>query len=242
MLSVNAKKEMSREKAVTVVPELRSEAGFVARKGFSVTAGEKKTLDNYLAGAVKLMGGKTKSEAKRIAKEYVGSANRFGIGLESVQLKKEELKKAASEYGLKEKVNYASDADVSGISDTVSLGVGAVAASMLAPIAAADPEKLAITLAAGALAYTAVKAVKVAAAGMSESKTPEQEKKAAGYADVKHAQLALKLLKKEIEAPIKAAEKAKYKEDVAALYAVGYGQPSGGLVGTAVLRNQKGGR
>lgn len=67
--------------------------------------------------------------------------------------------------------------------------------------------------------------------------TPE-EKKIAGYADAKHALLALKILKKEIEAPAKATEKAKYKEDVAKLFVAGYGQPGGGVL----IKNCRNGR
>ena len=78
------------------------------------------------------------------------------------------------------------------------------------------------------------------AAEMSASKTPEEKKSARDYANVKHAQLALKMLKKEIEAPIKAAEKAKRKEEVAQLFAAGYGQPQfGGAVPEAIAEAEE---
>ena len=95
---------------------------------------------------------------------------------------------------------------------------------------------------AAAATYTAVKGGKILAAELSASKTPNEEKQAQDYANVKHAQLALKLLKKEVEAPIKAAEKAKRKEEINKLFAAGYGQPSGGLVQAAMLNKQKTGR
>ena len=196
---------------------------------------DSKLLGAYLAGAVSLTAGKTKAEAEKLIKGYHQQTDMQAFksspkALDMVQDQEKSLKDQASSYGLKTKLNYASDADVAGVSDVVSFGMAAVATSMLAPIAAADPQVLSATVLTAAAAYTVVKGAKNAAAAVSESKTPEQKKQAAEYASVKHAQLALKLLKKEIEAPLKAAEKAKYKEDVAKLFAAGYGQPGGGMV------------
>ena len=195
----------------------------------------RKMLRAYLNGAVQLSSGKSKAEAKKVIQDYYQQADIQALkdspdALKVVEAKEKNLQEKASSFGLRAKVNYASDADVSDISDVISMGVGAVATSMLAPIAAADPQALSATILTAAAAYTVTKAAKTAAAELSASKTPDQKKQAREYATVKHAQLALKLLKKEIEAPLKAAEKAKYKEDVAKLFAAGYGQPSGGLV------------
>ena len=195
----------------------------------------RKMLRAYLNGAVQLSSGKSKAEAKKVIQDYYQQADIQALkdspdALKVVEAKEKNLQEKASSFGLRAKVNYASDADVSDISDVISMGVGAVATSMLAPIAAADPQALSATILTAAAAYTVTKAAKTAAAELSASKTPDQKKQAREYATVKHAQLALKLLKKEIEAPLKAAEKAKYKEDVAKLFAAGYGQPSGGMV------------
>ncbi|MBP3403335.1 MAG: hypothetical protein J6L82_05440 [Alphaproteobacteria bacterium] len=195
----------------------------------------RKMLRAYLNGAVQLSSGKSKAEAKKVIQDYYQQADIQALkdspdALKVVEAKEKNLQEKASSFGLRAKVNYASDADVSDISDVVSMGVGAVATSMLAPIAAADPQALSATILTAVAAYTVTKAAKTAAAELSASKTPDQKKQAREYATVKHAQLALKLLKKEIEAPLKAAEKAEYKEDVAKLFAAGYGQPSGGLV------------
>ncbi|MGN1079862.1 MAG: hypothetical protein ACI4TE_06785 [Alphaproteobacteria bacterium] len=195
----------------------------------------RKMLRAYLNEAVRLTSGKSKAEAKKILQDYHQQADTQALksspdALKVVEAKEKSLKEKASSFGLKTKINYASDADISDISDVISMGVGAVATSMLAPIAAADPQALSAAILTAATAYTVTKAAKNAAAELSASKTPEQKKQAREYATVKHAQLALKLLKKEIEAPLKAAEKAKYKEDIAKLFAAGYGQPSGGLV------------
>lgn len=197
--------------------------------------GARKMLRAYLNGAVQLSSGKSKAEAKKVIQDYYQQADIQALkdspdALKIIEAKEKNLQEKASSFGLRTKVNYASDADVSDISDVISMGVGAVATSMLAPIAAADPQALSATILTAAAAYTVTKAAKTAAAELSASKTPDQKKQAREYATVKHAQLALKLLKKEIEAPLKAAEKAKYKEDVAKLFAAGYGQPNGGMV------------
>ena len=195
----------------------------------------RKLLRSYLNGALKLSSGKSKAKAKEAIQEYHQQADTQALkaapdALKVIEEKEKNLKDRAASFGLREKVNYASDADVADLSDVVSMGVGAVATSMLAPVTAADPQALSATILAAAAAYTVTKATKAVAAELSASKTPDQKRQARDYASVKHAQLALKLLKKEIEAPLKAAEKEKYKEEIANLFAAGYGQPSGGLV------------
>lgn len=207
----------------------------------------KDLLLSYLDGAVALTVGKSKAESKRLIEEYHKNADKKALteasdALNVINAEKDQLKDRASSYGLKTKTNYASDADIADVSDTVAFGMVGIAASMLAPIAANDPNALSATMLAAAATYTAVKGGKILAAELSASKTPNEEKQAQDYANVKHAQLALKLLKKEVEAPIKAAEKAKRKEEINKLFAAGYGQPSGGLVQAAMLNKQKTGR
>ena len=206
-----------------------------------------KLLSSYLERAVALTSGKSKSEAKRLIAEYHKDADKKSLmqapdALKTVKAKEADLKDRAAEFGFKTKLNYVSDADIPNVSDVVAGGMAAVATVSLASVVAADPSTLGATLFMATTAYMTAKAGKLMAAEISASKTPEQKKSAQDYADVKHAQLALKLLKKEIEAPIKAAEKAKYKDEVNKLFAAGYGQPSGGLVQAAMLKNQKAGR
>lgn len=206
-----------------------------------------KLLASYLEGAVALTSGKTKAEAKRLVAEYHKNADKQALAqspdaLAVIKDKEKALKDKTSEFGLKTKLNYASDADIPNVSDVIASGMAAVATVSLAPIVSADHSTLGATLFVATAAYMTAKAGKLMAAEISASKTPEQKKSAQDYADVKHAQLALKLLKKEIEAPVKAAEKAKYKDEVNKLFAAGYGQPSGGLVQAAILKNQKAGR
>lgn len=225
-----SQKVMAKDKVIQVVPTKISEAGFVAEGGM-ITAQERQALDAYLSGAVEKMGGKTKSEAKKIAKEFAEGADKSNISALDVRERSADMKKQASQAGLREKINYASDADVSGLSDAMAFGISGVAASMLAPIVAADPQVMGVTFLAATVAYAGKKGVKTAAAELSASKTPEQKTKAAEYADIKHAQLALKQLKKAIEAPLKAAEKAKDKDLINRCFAAGMGNP-GGVIAT----------
>ena len=207
----------------------------------------RKLLRAYLENAVVLTKGKSKSDAKHALQDYFEKADKKDLlnapdALDVVKAKEEKLKDKAASASLKTKVNYVSDADIASVSDVVAGGMAAVATVSLAPIVANDPSTLGATLFVATTAYMAAKAGKLAAAEMSASKTPEEEKSARDYANVKHAQLALKMLKKEIEAPIKAAEKAKRKEEIAQLFAAGYGQPGGGLIQAAMLNKQKAGR
>ncbi|MBR1945441.1 MAG: hypothetical protein IJ846_04020 [Alphaproteobacteria bacterium] len=217
------------------------------REALVGSSATRKLLRAYLENAIVLTKGKSKSEAKHALEDYFEKADKKDLleapdALDVVKAKEKRLKDKAANASLKTKVNYASDADIGNVSDVVAGGMAAVATVTVAPIVANDPNTLGATLFVATTAYMAAKAGKLMAAEMSASKTPEEKKSARDYANVKHAQLALKMLKKEIEAPIKAAEKAKRKEEVAQLFAAGYGQPSGGLVQAAMLNKQKAGR
>ncbi|MBR1778524.1 MAG: hypothetical protein IJ752_08100 [Alphaproteobacteria bacterium] len=178
-----------------------------------------KLLDTYLKGAVSLTAGKTKEEAKKLLEEY-HNANKKVVtedryGRDAVDDKVVALKEKVASYDLKTKVNYATDADVT---KSVAEGMSKMAVALMK-----DPTPYSTAIFAAVAGYTPKKL----AAEFSKSETKEEAKKAADYADIKHAQLALKLLKKEMKAA-----------DFAKNYAT-YGLPTGML---PVLKNQKGGR
>ena len=207
----------------------------------------RKLLRAYLMNAVALTKGKSKGEAKRILKDYFEKTDKKALmeasdALDVVKAKEKRLKDRASGAGLREKANYISDADTANFSDIVAMGMTTMAIAMAAPLANQNPSALSATLMTALGAYGVTQVGKHVLGTFAASKTPEEKKSASEYANVKHAQLALKMLKKELEAPIKAAEKAKRKEEVAQLFAAGYGQPSGGLIQAAALKNQKAGR
>ena len=165
----------------------------------------RKLLSSYLDGAVALTAGKTKAESKRVIKDYFEKADKKGLsGAEAaaaVAEKEKALKEKAAAYDLKTKVNYLSDADTAPLKE--SKITEAVAAAWTFSALFANSGTVAATV-FGTLSYCTVKGVaKEIAKDVTESKTDAEKKNAGDYADIKHAQLALKLLKREIESPAK---------------------------------------
>ena len=205
----------------------------------SVSAKDKHSLDSYLAGAVVLMDGKSKAEAAKIAENYVRTTDREYIREEAVNAKAAELKKEAKQYGLREKLNYATDADRGLKLELAVIG----AASLVESLAKSE------SMPNGPVAMVVPKnAVQYAVGSMVKSKTAEQKLKADEYAYVKHAQLVLKQLKRCLlktfdPARTEKTEKKSMMQDAKELYA-SYGNPSGGMVHKDVLaaRSAKQGR
>ena len=180
------------------------------------TSATRKLLRAYLENAIVLTKGKSKGESKRILKDYFEKADKKALleasdALDVVKAKEKRLKDKTAGADLKTKVNYATDADVATFSDIVATGMCAVATAMAVPLASQNPSVLSSTIVAATGAYAVSQIGKQVVGEVVASKTPEEQKSARDYANGKHAQLALKMLKKELEAPIKAAEKAKRK-------------------------------
>ncbi len=205
----------------------------------SVSTWNKHSLDSYLVGAVVLMDGKSKAEAEKIAKDYVRTTDREYIREDAVDAKSAELKKEAKQYGLREKLNYATDADHGLKLEMTVIG----AASLVESLAKSE------SMPNGPVALVVPKnAVQYAVGSMVKSKTAEQRLKADEYANVKHAQLVLKQLKRCLLAtydPARAekTEKKSMMQEAKELYA-SYGNPGGGMVHKDILaaRNAKQGR
>ena len=204
-----------------------------------VSTWDKHSLDSYLTGAVVLMDGKSKAEAEKIAENYVRTTDRDAIREGAVDLKAAELKKEAKQYGLREKLNYATDADHDLKLEMTVVG----AASLVESLAKSE------SMPNGPVALVVPKnAVQYAVGSMVKSKTAEQKMKADEYANVKHAQLVLKQLKRCLlktfdPARAEKTEKKSMMQEAMGLYA-SYGNPSGGMVHKDVLaaRNAKQGR
>ena len=165
----------------------------------------RKLLSVYLNKAVALSAGRSKAEAKRQIGYYFDSADKKSLtgegALKAVSEKEKALSEKAAKFALKTKLNYASDADVTGLSDATAAGVAAMTATMLLPVA--DGNVISAALFSFATCCAVKRIAKTVTADLSSSKTDAEKKSAKDYADIKHAQLALKLLKKEIEAPAK---------------------------------------
>ena len=182
---------------------------------------DKHVLDAYLVGAVVLMDGKSKAEAAEIAEKYVRETDRGGIRKAAVDAKASELKKEAKQYGLREKLNYATDADHGLKLEMVAIG----ATSLIEAMAKSE------SMPTGPVALVVPKnAVRYAVGSMVKADTPDKKVKADEYAAIKHAQLVLKQLKRYVSTefdPNKTPKKSLMQE-AGELYAR-FGNPSGGM-------------
>ncbi|MBR1777802.1 MAG: hypothetical protein IJ752_04365 [Alphaproteobacteria bacterium] len=210
----------------------------------------KKLLDGYMAGAKKEIGFVDKNEAywkaEKYASDFFKSGKADSLTTEDVKLMEKQVAKEIRGYGFKERLNYASNTKAKEETAFEMIGLKAAGLTVLGLGGAAlDPDLGTPVVLAGYAALAVETVVRCA----SLPKDDAQAKKIEDYTDLKHAQLALKQLKREIgfkesyDRDVKRAEKIDaYKEDVKKLFAAGYGQPSGGLVqapiAAAKLRNQ----
>ena len=187
-----------------------------------ISTWDKHVLDAYLTGAVVSMSGKSKAEAAEIAENYVRTTDRSGIRESAVDAKAAELKKEAKQFGLREKLNYATDADHDVKLELVAIG----ATSLVETMAKSE------VMPNGPVALVVPKnALKVAVGSMVKADTPDKKVKADEYAAVKHAQLVLKQLKRCLSAEFdpNRTPKKSLMQEAGELYAR-FGNPSGGMV------------
>lgn len=217
-------------------------------------------LETYLANALKFIGRSsvTKGQAKAAAKgfsrpgtpeqdAYWGRPDISQISMKDVNMKQAQIKSELKKYGIKEKLNYAFNAqaykeknkDEKGlmVSDLMIFIAGmTVTAATFPKDAPATPEGMGV-IALGAAASVGMVMVKKGFYKILDSKTEAGEKKVTEYRTLKHAQLALKQLKKQILVQ----RDGSYKEQVQKLFAAGIGNP-GGVITSAVVQRKAGGR
>ena len=170
--------------------------------------------------------GAKKARASSLMEDFYNKADKKGLSendlLKASAEKESELKKQASKFGLKTKLNYMTDADHRSIGSgdvietagktafaAMAGGLCGVMAGMastamsVANTAAASGKAMATGAAVGAVLPVAgvavVKAAKLVTARLTKSETAEDKKNAEDYAAVKHAQLALKVMRKMIQ-------------------------------------------
>ena len=194
----------------------------------------KSFLDAYLKKAAVISAGRKKADANDLIRKCYEKANRKGLCdaslLKAAEKEEKELKKKASKFGLKTKLNYLSDADhkadvaegvvgtmakagglsvVTAASGLLLMGmesplVGEVVGKSLSYYQVSTVKELAV-IGGPVLAYAAgkaaVKTTKAVTGALTKSRTVEEKKKAQEYADIKHMQLALKTLRRAIEHP-----------------------------------------
>ena len=203
----------------------------------------KELLNSYMAGAKKEIGfvSKSKAEEKSVlyAMDFYHSGKAEGLTKSDVKIMEKQVNKELKQYGVQEHINYAATLRAKEENPLPALlkdaGIGLLAASTAASAAADGQYGIALGVVGVGVIAAATKAA-IVYAGLPN--TEEQSKKVDEYTELKHAQLALKQLKREF----KAAERAEYKKEVSQLFAAGYGQPSGGFVQAAMLKRQKAGR
>lgn len=219
-------------------------------------AGQKDTksaalLNKYLSGAVLKMDGMTKENAEKVANKFAAEKAE-GIQVADVTAKEAEVNKDLKKYGLREKLNYASDAKAysediqKSVDSIVTTGVMSVASVLTLAVATTSaPEQGAAMGVVGGALLAAVTAERLAKAGLRAVSGPRNEaqaKKIDEYTELKHTQLALKQLKNVLLAPEREAQKAKDKEMVRQLYASGLGNPGGMITPVSLAQKGKGGR
>lgn len=188
-------------------------------------------LETYLNKARIVSDSTEKGVAKKaIAKNFESSADMLAEFKKSpdaeriVKAKEKALKKEAASFDLKTKLNYATDAEFGGgMSALLAAGIVSGATTAFGSVAMNEPSAMSATVMLGALGYTLSQGTKAAVAFATEAKTQKQEKDIEAYSDIKHTQLALKLLKRDMQAD----KRAQYKAEVNKLLADGYGNPGG---------------
>lgn len=186
------------------------------------TAGAPKTAKNvdllteYLAGTVVEMQGMSKVFAEQHAREKAEKVDIKGFDLKEIETMQKNAKAEAKKYGVQEKMFYHADGHVvandeyekfgrEGMTAMVGFGLGMTGAL------AGSPE-VAIAGMGGALAYGVTK---MTMRYLGEPTNEAEAKKSEEFKMLKHTQLALKQLKKVVEAPIKEAKKKEYWDQVA---------------------------
>ena len=194
----------------------------------------RKVLENYMAGAVNETKGTLKTIARHVARDeaktFYHSEEAKGLTKADVQAMEKEVAGQLKQYGGLEKLNYHVNGLVNGADEKCQqknplpyLAIGlttGIAEGLYTGLGGSAP---------GAIFSIGVAAslTKLAVVGISQM---NPEKDAIEYTDLKHAQLALKKLKREFKKDERKEKRAEFKKEVSNLFAAGYGQPSGGLI------------
>jgi len=164
---------------------------------------EKERLNKYLAEGVRMMHGQSKSEAEDFAENY--SKMRFPerVSMKTMEEKEAALAKESKKFGTLQKMNYWADADIDNTPfKKVMVGaVGVAIASAMAVSMAQDPNVFNIGMTAVGTAMAVVEGGKGIVGNMYRSVHQHEKKSAEEYADIKHAQLLLKQVKRELVNP-----------------------------------------
>lgn len=163
----------------------------------------RKLLEDYMAGAVKEIGFVKKEKAEVKANDYAEDFHKSGkdVGLSKADIKamEKQVAKELRQYGLKERVNYAANlraAEENPMKVALKdVGIGMAAVAAMAAASASGQHGVAAGIFGAGMAVIAAKAA-VCYAGASTN--AEEKRKIEEYAELKHAQLALRQLRYKI--------------------------------------------
>lgn len=198
----------------------------------------KAALDKYLSGALKHISQESRNgvSAKHAVKDYLRDYNTKPLNSDfataAIQEKEDSLKSEKGKFSFKEKKEVF-----------VENNAVLLFSSFFPVVTASAAGAIALALPGGegavAAAVTGVCAINgVVAAKLFNAKLTEKEKaNVSDYKDLKHMQLALKQLKKTLQAPKKEADKAMINK----AFAMGIGNP-GGVITSFAVAKQKSGR
>lgn len=215
-------------------------------KGTEVKKDIDAALNKYLSGSLQFIGNSTKVEASQKASEYAEKQNLSEFTSnpketkDAIVAKETELKKASKQYGLQEKMNYAFDARVFQERPLDELAQGLhvalfASAGMMTAAFSNSPEAATLFGVGGVLTAATLTTGRFLSAGETE----KEKKSINEYAEIKHAQLALKQLKKKVMPSIKAAEnKEKGIPSAKEMFAAGLGNPGGMITPLDFKKNQ----
>lgn len=198
-----------------------------SKKGISLSDIQAATkVGLYLAGAVEAMGKtSSKREASKAADKYLADhplkTTDKEATLKVVDNLEKNYKAEAKSADLKTKIQYALGGKEA--TKAVMLGAASVVSGVMAAKGADPMGAVSLMLMAGAMG-----SAEAALLGKDE-----KSEKLKAYTEVKHAQIALKKLKKSLD------PKPSYKDEVRALYASGLGNP-GGMVTALNLKKNNG--
>ena len=165
-----------------------------------------KLLNSYMAGAVKEIGfvskGKADTLAEWFAEDFYYSGKAEGLSTDDVATMEKRVDKSLKQFSFKERLNYLTNVRAMEENPTAFIikggAAGMLAMGVLSEAFITNHHAAALSVLGIAVAASLGK---VAANQALSGKTEEENRKIEEYTNMKHAQLALKQLKRKMEYP-----------------------------------------
>ena len=151
-------------------------------------------LNKYLTDAVHLTHSDTLFEANRYLSDFATRPQWEGIKPEDIEAKRKEIKQELKEYSFRDKAAYYGNLKAGDHTRETMIKMGIIGTAVV--VAAAVSPELGQAVAGAAFAYMGSK---VAAKAIGSPTTPKELFSTRDYADLKHAQMALRKLSNYME-------------------------------------------